>query len=67
MCIGNYGIKEKICGKHKSVILSITEKLVKKIELGVFVACVCEDYGVKKQTVSDISKFKDKLKLCFEI
>ncbi|KAG0725911.1 Transposable element Tcb2 transposase [Chionoecetes opilio] len=48
----------------KRVNLSIAEKLelIKKVESGVSVARVCVEYGVKKQTVSDIRKAKDKLR-----
>ncbi|KAK4291507.1 hypothetical protein Pmani_035668 [Petrolisthes manimaculis] len=50
--------------KRKRVNLSIGDKLelINKLEAGVSVARVCEIYGVKKQTVSDIRKAKDKLK-----
>ncbi|KAK4328333.1 hypothetical protein Pmani_001254 [Petrolisthes manimaculis] len=50
--------------KRKCVHLSIDDKLVliKKLEAGVSVSRVCEIYGVKKQTVSDIRKAKDKLR-----
>jgi hypothetical protein len=43
------------------VTLSITQKLelIDKLESGVSVARVCELYGVKKQTVSDICKNKN--------
>ncbi|KAF2366176.1 HTH CenpB-type DNA-binding domain [Trinorchestia longiramus] len=49
--------------KKKRVNLSIGDKLelIKKLEGGVSVSRVCEIYGVKKQTVSDIRKAKDKL------
>ena len=42
--------------KRKRVNLSVTQKLelIEKIEKGASVAIVCEQYGVKKQTVSDI-------------
>ena len=36
-------------------------ELIEKIEKGASVAIVCEQYGVKKQTVSDIRKGKEKL------
>jgi hypothetical protein len=39
--------------------------LTEKLESGVSVARACEEYGVKKQTVSDIHKAKDKLKNVF--
>ena len=35
--------------------------MIKKLEKGASVASVCEQYGVKKQTVSDIRKSNDKL------
>ena len=46
--------------KRKRVNLSVTQKLelIEKIEKGASVAIVCEQYGVKKQTVSDIRKGK---------
>jgi transposase len=49
--------------KRKRVTLSITQKLqlIDILERGVSVAHVCELYGVKKQTVSDIRKNKEKL------
>ncbi|KAK4322487.1 hypothetical protein Pmani_006826 [Petrolisthes manimaculis] len=50
--------------KKKRVHLSIADKLelLKKLEAGASVSRVCEIYGVKKQTVSDIRKAKDKLR-----
>ena len=50
--------------KRKRVHLSIQDKLelLKKLESGYSVARVCDEYGIKKQTVSDIRKAKDKLK-----
>ena len=36
-------------------------ELTKKLELGVSVVRVCDECGVKKQTVSDIRPTKDKL------
>ncbi|KAK4310937.1 hypothetical protein Pmani_005325 [Petrolisthes manimaculis] len=50
--------------KKKHVHLSIADKLelLKKLEAGASVSRVCEIYGVKKQTVSDIRKAKDKLR-----
>ena len=49
--------------KHKRRNLTISAKLelLKKFESGYSVAKVCEEYGVKKQTVSDICKAKEKL------
>ena len=49
--------------KRKQVNLCVAQKLelIKKLESGVSVSMVCEEYGVKKQTVSDIRKAKDKL------
>ncbi|KAG7160293.1 Tigger transposable element-derived protein 7-like 40, partial [Homarus americanus] len=49
--------------KRKYVTLSVNQKLelIKKLEAGASVARVCDEYGVKKQTVSDIRKAKDKL------
>ncbi|KAG0722631.1 Retrovirus-related Pol polyprotein from type-1 retrotransposable element R2 [Chionoecetes opilio] len=51
--------KQKGSDKRKRVNLSTAEKLelIKKVESG-----VCVEYGVKKQTVSDIRKAKDKLR-----
>ena len=52
------------CGvKRKRVHLSIKDKLelLKKLDSGYSVAKVCEEYGVKKQTVSDIRKSRPKL------
>lgn len=48
----------------KRVILSINQKLelIKKLESGVSVARICDEYGCAKQTVSDIRKAKEKLK-----
>ena len=47
--------------KGKCVDLSVGEKLelIKKLESGVSVIRVCDEYGVKKQTVSDIRLSKD--------
>ncbi|KAG7172017.1 Tigger transposable element-derived protein 7-like 10 [Homarus americanus] len=49
--------------KRKYVTLSVNQKLelIRKLEAGASVARVCNEYGVKKQTVSDIRKAKDKL------
>ena len=49
--------------KKKLVNLSVMQKLevVKKLEKGASIASVCKQYCVKKQTVSDIRKSKDKL------
>ena len=49
--------------KCNRVNLSVVQKLelIKNIENGASVAGVCEQYGVKKQTVSDITKSKEKL------
>lgn len=49
--------------KRKRVNLSVAQKLelIKKLESGVSVTRVCDEYGVKKQTVSDIRKSKVKL------
>ena len=48
---------------RKLVTLSVNQKLehIRKLEAGASVKSVCEEYGVKKQTVSDIRKAKDKL------
>ncbi|KAG0726146.1 Regulator of G-protein signaling 10 [Chionoecetes opilio] len=40
----------------------IFEEYLEKVESGVSVARVCDEYGVKKQTVSDSRKAKDKLR-----
>ncbi|KAG7172206.1 Tigger transposable element-derived protein 1-like 132, partial [Homarus americanus] len=49
--------------KRKYVTLSVNQKLelIRKLEAGASVARVCDEFGVKKQTVSDIRKAKDKL------
>ncbi|KAG7170856.1 Tigger transposable element-derived protein 7-like 3, partial [Homarus americanus] len=49
--------------KRKYVTLSVNQKLelIRKLEAGASVSRVCNEYGVKKQTVSDIRKAKDKL------
>ena len=48
---------------RKFVTLSVNKKLelICKLEAGVSVKSACEEYGVKKQTVSDIRKAKNKL------
>ena len=50
------------------VTLSVNKKLelIYKLEAGASVKSVCEEYGVKKQTVPDIWKAKDKL-LAFSV
>ncbi len=47
----------------KPVHLSVAQKLelIRKLEAGKTVSQVCEIYGIKKQTVSDIKKSKEKL------
>ena len=49
--------------KRERVNLSVVQllELIKNIENRASVAGVCEQYGVKKQTVSDIRKSKEKL------
>ncbi|KAG7155834.1 Tigger transposable element-derived protein 7-like 23 [Homarus americanus] len=49
--------------KRKYVTLSVNQKLelIRKLEAGALVSRVCDENGVKKQTVSDIRKAKDKL------
>ena len=49
--------------KRKCTNLSSGAKLelIKKLESGVSVARVCDEYGVKKQTISDIRRSKEKL------
>ena len=44
--------------------LNVTQKfeLTRKLENGKIVAQICDEYGIKKQTVSDIRKAKDKLR-----
>lgn len=46
------------------VNLTLKQKLevIEKLESGVSVARLCEQYGIKKQTVSDIKKNKEKIK-----
>jgi predicted DNA-binding protein YlxM (UPF0122 family) len=55
--------KQNSNGKRKRVHLTLTQKLqlIRKLEAGASVSSVCEEFGVKKQTVSDIRKSKDKL------
>ena len=50
--------------KRTCVHLSIKDKLelLDKLDKGYSVAKVCAEYGVKKQTVSDMHKAKDKLR-----
>ena len=56
--------KQKESGRRKHVDLSIGKKLqlIKKLDSGVSVVRVCDEYGLKKQTVSDIRRSKDKLR-----
>ena len=53
---------------RKLVTLSVNKKLefIRKLEAGASVKSVCEEYKVKKQTVLDIGKAKDKL-LAFSV
>ena len=55
--------KEKHGEKHKRTNLTISAKLelLRKLDSGYSVAKVCEKYGVKKQTVTDIRKAREKL------
>ena len=55
--------KQKESGKRKHANLSIGEKLElnKKLESELLIVQVCDEHGVKKQTVSDIRRSKDKL------
>ena len=55
--------KEKRGEKRKRTNLTISAKLelLKKLDSGYSVAKVCEEYGVKKQTVSDIRKARGEL------
>ena len=55
--------KEKRGEKCKRTNLTISAKLelLKKLDSGYSVAKVCEEYGVKKQTVSYIRKARGKL------
>ena len=46
---------------RKNLSVATKLELIKKLERGVSVASVCEEYGVAKQTVSDIRKAKAKL------
>ena len=57
--------KQKESGKRKRGNLSIVEKLelTKKLESLVSAIRVCDEYGVKKQTVSDIWRCIDTHKL----
>lgn len=49
--------------KRTRVHLNVKQKLelIKKVESGVSTSRVCDEYGIKKQTVSDIRKLKDEL------
>ena len=49
--------------KRKRVLLTIPQKIevIRKLENGASVGQVCEEYNIKKQTVSDIRKAKGKL------
>ena len=46
---------------RKFVTISVDKKLelIRKLEAGASVKSACEEYGVKKQTVSDIRKDKE--------
>ncbi|PSN46603.1 hypothetical protein C0J52_17799 [Blattella germanica] len=50
-------------GKHKHKSLTVHEKLkvIETLQNGANVACVCAEYGIVKQTVSDIQKKKAEL------
>ena len=50
--------------KTSKVMLNLQQKLeiIKKLEKGTTVAQICDKYGCKKQTVSDIRKTKEKLR-----
>ncbi len=56
--------KPTITTKKKRVTLSVQQKLevVQKLEQGISVTRITEEYGISKQSVSDIKKSKDKLK-----
>ena len=58
--ISTSGVKK---AKAKRINLTVKQKLelIRKLESGATVAQVCEEYGVKKQTVSDIRKQKESL------
>ena len=47
--------------KRTNPTISAKLKLLKKLESGYSVAEVCEEYGVKKQTMSDIHKAEETL------
>ena len=47
--------------KHTNPTISARLELLKKLDSGYSVAKVCEEYGVKKQTGSDIHKAREKL------
>ena len=47
--------------KRTNPTISAKLKLLKKLESGYSVAEVCEEYGVKKQTMSDIRKAEETL------
>ncbi|KAG7177538.1 Tigger transposable element-derived protein 7-like 7 [Homarus americanus] len=54
---------EKLNAETVANLVMVTMKLelIRKLEAGASVARVCDEFGVKKQTVSDIRKAKDKL------
>ena len=54
---GNRGEKRKCT----NLTISAKLELLKKLDSGCSVAKVCEEYGVNKQTVSDILKARGKL------
>ena len=67
-CLQATWLKRSLWSTHrkwgkKRVDLCMGEKLelIKKLESGVSVVRVCDEHGVKKQTVSDIRRSKDKL------
>ena len=53
-------IKAKAIEKKQRVHLKIHQKLelIRKLEAGVSVANLCKEFGVAKQTVSDLKKIK---------
>ena len=46
---------------RKALPVAAKLELIRKLEKGTSVAKLCEEYGVAKQTVSDIKKAKPKL------
>lgn len=56
--------KSSQCKKRKHISLSLKDKLcvLEKLEKGASVASICAQYGIAKQTVSDLRKKKDEIR-----